>query len=122
MAAVQPYAYVSDDPINGADPAGRCWPWCTAAIGAGLGALAGGASYLVSTEVLHTGSFSWGGLAGSAAEGAVVGAVAGLAGPAGGTLAAALGYETTGIAATALTAGINGAAGARSSTTRYREP
>lgn len=32
------YAYVGNDPLNGTDPSGTCYPWCTAAIGAVVGA------------------------------------------------------------------------------------
>jgi len=67
-----PYNYVHDNPLNGNDPTGLCWPVCTALIGAGVGLLA----YAVGTAV--TGQTpTWQG----AAAAAVTGALVGVAGP-----------------------------------------
>ncbi len=63
------YTYVGNDPGNGSDPSGKC-PTCL--VGAIVGAAINGGVYVVTTN-----NWSWGGLATNAAEGAVVGAVAG---------------------------------------------
>ena len=36
------YSYVGNNPLNGTDPDGHCYPVCTAAIGAGIGGAIGG--------------------------------------------------------------------------------
>ncbi|MEU9712624.1 DUF6531 domain-containing protein [Streptomyces sp. NPDC047967] len=70
-----PYAYANNDPINQSDPSGRC-PLC---VSAGIGALIGGAieGGIYGWQHRNDANFSWQGLAGATARGAVTGAVAG---------------------------------------------
>ena len=45
----QPYAYTGDDPVNGTDPLGQCWPsWACGVENAGTSLLAGAGDYAVS--------------------------------------------------------------------------
>jgi RHS repeat-associated protein len=68
------YTYSWNNPIVVRDPNGEC-PMCVAALaGAGIGALAGSAVY--GFQAWRSGEFSWSGLGGSAASGAITGAVA----------------------------------------------
>src|SRR6202044_2612607 len=44
----QPYAYTGDDPVNGTDPLGQCWPsWACGVENAGASLLSGAAEYVV---------------------------------------------------------------------------
>ncbi|MFE5375192.1 RHS repeat-associated core domain-containing protein [Streptomyces mirabilis] len=103
-----PYAYANNDPVNQADPSGKC-PLCVSAgIGAAFGAVLEGGIY--SWQHRH-GGFSWGGLAKASGEGAFTGAIAGALMPgAGNALARALGLS--GGRALATSTVVNAAVGA----------
>jgi len=73
---VTAYAYANNRPGVLNDPTGQCALLCTAAIGAGIGAVIGGASYAITNRS----NFSWGGLGGAVATGAITGAIAGAGG------------------------------------------
>ncbi len=44
------YAYVGNNPVNNTDPDGHCFPLCTMAIGAAIGAMAGGIAYTIANH------------------------------------------------------------------------
>jgi RHS repeat-associated protein len=84
---MDPYAYVGDNPETRNDPSGHCWPWCTALIGAVLGAAISVGVTLVSDAVQHKAP-SLGEVAQSAVAGAVSGAIVGVTGPGAGLVSA----------------------------------
>jgi RHS repeat-associated protein len=69
------YAMVADDPESFADLDGHCVPWCTAAIGAGVGAL--GSIVIQKIHDPH-GSINWKQVGAAALGGAVAGGTMGL--------------------------------------------
>jgi hypothetical protein len=101
------FAYVGNNPVRYNDPDGHCWPLCSALIGAGVGAVAGGIIYAATT--LASGrefsgkdlAVSMGvGAAGGALIGTGVGAAAGIAsfaaiGAGTGIIGGQLGYSAT---------------------------
>ncbi len=97
-----PYAYVGDNPETRNDPTGHCWPWCTALIGAVIGAAVNVGTTLVSDAVQHKAP-SWGEVAQSAVVGAVSGAITGVVGPEAGPVAR--------VAAGAIASGVSQMAG-----------
>jgi RHS repeat-associated protein len=102
----QPYAYVENKPVVANDPDGRAINFIAAAVGAGIGALVGGAIE-AGRQYVTTGQVSdWGAVGASAAGGAVSGAVAGL------TMGASLAVQATAAAA----AGVAGGATTRALT------
>lgn len=103
-----PYAYANNDPVNQADPSGKC-PLCVSAgIGAAFGAVVEGGFY---SWQHRDGGFSWGGLAKASGEGAVTGGIAGALMPgAGNAVARSLGL--TGGRALATSTAVNAAVGA----------
>jgi RHS repeat-associated protein len=103
---LQPYAYVENKPVVANDPDGRAINFIAAAVGAGIGALVGGAIE-AGRQYVTTGQVSdWGAVGASAAGGAVSGAVAGL------TMGASLAVQATAAAA----AGVAGGATTRALT------
>jgi RHS repeat-associated protein len=68
------YSYVGNTPINGTDPDGHCYPLCTMAIGAAIGAMAGGIAYTIAN---HGQDFNYKGFAGAVGVGLVAGGVIG---------------------------------------------
>jgi RHS repeat-associated protein len=100
---MDPYAYVGDNPETRNDPSGHCWPWCTALIGAAVGAVISVGITVAKSEIVDHKPPSLGEIAGAAASGAVSGAVIGVLGP-GASLGAAIGIG-------ALAGGLGGAAG-----------
>jgi RHS repeat-associated protein len=68
------YAYVGNNPVKNTDPDGHCYPLCTMAIGAAVGAVAGAAIY---TYYNHGQDFSYNGFALSVGVGIVAGGIAG---------------------------------------------
>jgi RHS repeat-associated protein len=68
------YAYTENNPINKADPDGKC-PNCL--IGAGVGALIGG-SFELGAQLIAGENVNWRRVTGAAVGGAITGAVAGL--------------------------------------------
>ncbi|MCL2449390.1 MAG: hypothetical protein FWD17_10615, partial [Polyangiaceae bacterium] len=99
------YTYSQNNPVVIHDPDGRC-PMCvTAAVGAGIGAVVGGAVY--GFHSWRSGEFTWRGLGGSVASGAITGAVAGLTG--GSSLVVQVGANATAsVVAGAVSRGIEG--------------
>jgi len=74
------YGYVRNNPLSQADADGHCYPLCTMAIGAGLGALTGGgAEYL--RQQIRGESTDWSKIGHAALGGGFAGAIAGVAGP-----------------------------------------
>ncbi|NWH09404.1 MAG: RHS repeat-associated core domain-containing protein [Alphaproteobacteria bacterium] len=71
------YAYAGNDPVNATDPTGRCANICTGLIGAGVGGLISGVTYLVTTDNPSAVGFFANSLEG-AAVGFAVGSGAGL--------------------------------------------
>ncbi|MFD5629974.1 DUF6531 domain-containing protein [Streptomyces sp. NPDC127072] len=103
-----PYAYANNDPVNQADPSGKC-PLCVSAgIGAAFGAVIEGSIY--SWQHRDSG-FSWGGLAEASGRGAITGGIGGLLMPGAGN-AAARGLGLSGGRAIAASAATNAAVGA----------
>jgi RHS repeat-associated protein len=96
------YAYAGNQPNTLTDPSGRC-PWC---IGAAIGGLVGGISYLAGPD-----DFSWSGFGKSVGTGALIGAGGGLLMPAAG-IAAADYFGLEGGAALATRVGVNSLVGA----------
>jgi RHS repeat-associated protein len=87
-SGMDPYAYVGDNPETRNDPSGHCWPWCTALIGAAVGAVVGVAVTTVQS-LATTGKLpSTGEVLQSAVTGAVSGAIIGVTGPGAGLVAA----------------------------------
>jgi RHS repeat-associated protein len=129
-AYVASYLYADNLPTLLTDPSGKC-PWCVAAgIGAVVGAVAGAATY--GADVAFTSdTFSWRGLGGATAGGAVTGAFAGgtlglgplasagvlgLGGTAGAyvnDVAAGQPVTACGLAATGLVSAVTGGVGAK---------
>ncbi|MFZ5921837.1 MAG: RHS repeat-associated core domain-containing protein, partial [Chloroflexota bacterium] len=105
------FAYVGNNPCNNTDPDGRCWPLCTMAIGALVGAAVSAVAYVAVASVTHQ-EITTGGVIGAAVGGAIAGAVSGIAGPVAGTLMASVGIEVTATSLAVGTAVVNGAAGA----------
>ncbi|MBK9429523.1 MAG: hypothetical protein IPN65_03340 [Elusimicrobia bacterium] len=93
------YVYSLGDPINYSDADGMIVPLILA--GAGLGAIIGGAIYYATTD-----NFTWGGLGGAVASGAIAGAVGTVAAPIAGAIG--LGSGVGGVAV------VNGLAGVAS--------
>ncbi len=81
---VAPYNYVHNNPLNGQDRTGLCWPLCTMIIGAAVGVLAYVAVSALTNQPITTQG---------AVTAAAAGAVAGLIGPG---VALALGGESLG--------------------------
>ncbi|MFE1272489.1 RHS repeat-associated core domain-containing protein [Streptomyces sp. NPDC058757] len=82
---LSPYAYANNDPINQADPSGRC-PLCVSiGVGAVVGAVIEGGFY---GWQHRNGDFSWGDFAKATGQGAVTGAAAGALLPGAGNAAA----------------------------------
>jgi len=79
------YAYVGNNPVKNTDPDGHCWPLCTMAIGALIGAAASVAVYVVASAVTGE-KMTLGGAVGAAVTGGITGMMAGVAGPIAGTL------------------------------------
>ncbi|MFD7482515.1 RHS repeat-associated core domain-containing protein [Streptomyces mirabilis] len=102
------YAYANNDPVNQADPSGKC-PLCVSAgIGAAFGAVLEGGIY---SWQHRDGGFSWGGLAEASGEGAVTGGIAGALMPGAGN-AVARSFGFTGGRALVTSTGVNAAVGA----------
>ncbi len=78
---MDPYAYVGNNPEGRTDPTGHCWPWCTALIGAAVGAVIGVAVTTVTSYATTGKPPSGGELLQAAVSGAVSGAIVGLLGP-----------------------------------------
>ncbi|MGH9716269.1 MAG: RHS repeat-associated core domain-containing protein [Candidatus Acidiferrales bacterium] len=74
------YSYVRNNPVTKADLDGHCYPWCTMALGAGIGALTGAVAE-TGGELLKGESLSGKSIAKAAVAGAITGAIIGLAGP-----------------------------------------
>ncbi|MGW4840081.1 scabin-related ADP-ribosyltransferase [Streptomyces globisporus] len=104
-----PYAYANNDPVNQSDPSGRC-PLC---VSAGIGALIGGAieGGIYGWQHRNDANFSWQGLAGATARGAVTGAVAGALMPGVGN-AATRGLGLSGLRGVGASAAVNAGVGA----------
>ena len=107
---VASYVYASNRPTVLDDPSGLCLNCITGLIGAGIGAIIGGASYAATNQD----NFSWGDLGKHTAVGALAGGVAGLTfGLASGVVATALGggaiAEASGAMAGGAAAGYYGA-------------
>jgi RHS repeat-associated protein len=66
------YQYVGNNPLSKADKDGHCYPFCTALLGAGLGALAEGVSELANGQKLSSGK-----ILAAAVGGGVMGAITG---------------------------------------------
>jgi RHS repeat-associated protein len=49
--SINRYTYVLNRPLTGNDPDGHCFPVCTALIGAAIGAIVGGGSYMIAMAV-----------------------------------------------------------------------
>jgi RHS repeat-associated protein len=105
------YAYVGNNPVKNTDPDGHCWPLCTMAIGALVGAAVSAVAYVAVATVTHQ-EITTGGVIGAAVGGAIAGAVSGLAGPIAGTLMASVGIQVTATSLAVGAAVVNGAAGA----------
>ncbi|MFE2972784.1 putative adhesin [Streptomyces sp. NPDC059340] len=102
------YAYANNDPVNQADPSGKC-PLCVSAgIGAAFGAVLEGGIY---SWQHRDGGFSWGGLAEASGEGAVTGGIAGALMPGAGN-AVARSFGLTGGSALATSTAVNATVGA----------
>lgn len=71
------YAYVVNDPINNTDPTGECANFCTAAIGAGFGALVGGGIELAAQLTADKPGVNLGRIGVSAGKGFVAGGIIG---------------------------------------------
>ena len=67
------YAMVSDDPETFADLDGHCWPWCTMAAGAAIGAVLGGGAEILHQAFSGEKKVDWGKVKHAAAGGAVYG-------------------------------------------------
>jgi RHS repeat-associated protein len=80
------YSYVHNNPVSQRDGDGHCYPFCTVAIGAAVGAIAGGAAEYVSERINHQPT-NWTKIEHAAAGGAVTGALTGLLGPEAGAAA-----------------------------------
>lgn len=108
-ANASPYAYANNDPVNQADPSGRC-PLC---ISAGIGAVIGGVveGGIYSWQHRNDAQFSWGGLAGATGKGALIGGAAGALMPgAGNAVVRGLGFS--GARGIATSAAVNAGVGA----------
>jgi hypothetical protein len=68
------FSYVGNAPTNGTDPDGHCYPLCTMAIGAAIGAIAGGIGYTIAN---HGQNFSYKGFAAAVGVGIVAGGLIG---------------------------------------------
>jgi RHS repeat-associated protein len=75
------YGYVKNNPTTRSDADGHCYPWCTVAVGAVVGGIAGGGTELLHQAFTGTGKVDWSKVGNAAAGGAVTGAIVGLAGP-----------------------------------------
>jgi RHS repeat-associated protein len=95
-AGLDRYAYVEDNPVTKQDVDGHCWPWCTMAIGAVVGAVVSAAASVV-TQVASGQQVNWCDVGKAALVGAAAGAIGGLAGP-----------SLTGLSGLAIRAGIDG--------------
>jgi len=93
------YTYVGNNPVNKTDPDGQCYPLCTIAIGAALGAMAGAITY---TVMNHGQDFNQGEFLAATLGGAIAG---GLIGTGVGILAAGGTATATAIATFAIGAG-----------------
>ncbi len=94
------YSYVNNSPMSYMDEDGHCPPCVIAAavgIGAGAGALLSSAVYMARVGTDANKTFTWGGLAGAATNGAVSGGLT--------VLAVSLGPSTVSLAASTLAAG-----------------
>ena len=91
------YSYVRNNPLTRVDADGHCWPWCTALLGAALGA---GAETI--HEAIQGKGFSGGKITAAAVGGAVVGVI----GPAG----AAVGMGAAGTTGMAVLGAVIGGA------------
>ncbi|HSY36526.1 MAG TPA: RHS repeat-associated core domain-containing protein [Acidobacteriaceae bacterium] len=91
------YSYVGNNPLGKADADGHCYPWCTALIGAGIGAAAE-----FTHEAIQGKGFDGGKITAAAVGGAVIGVV----GPAG----AAAGLGAVGTAGFAVYGAVLGGA------------
>jgi RHS repeat-associated protein len=100
---MDPYAYVGNNPEGRTDPTGHCWPWCTALIGAAVGAVIGVAVTTVTSYATTGKPPSGGELLQAAVSGAVSGAIVGVLGPGAGVV------EAVGIGA--LSGAVSGVAG-----------
>ncbi|MGW3649290.1 RHS repeat-associated core domain-containing protein [Streptomyces sp. NPDC000878] len=103
-----PYAYAGNDPVNQADPSGRCALLCSVGIGAAFGAVIEGGMYAWEHR---DGGFTWTGLAKAGGKGALTGAIAGALMPGTGNLAAR-GLGLSGGRALATSAAVNAGVGA----------
>ena len=72
------YSYVRNNPLNLTDPDGHCYPLCTVAAGAGIGAIAGALTEMGS-EVLRGEPINARKIENAAVAGAVTGGIIGLA-------------------------------------------
>lgn len=97
-ASLNHYAFVEGNPIDRIDPRGELFNFITGPIGAGIGAVAGGVSQVVSNAVQGKPAFN--NVAGAALNGAVTGGAVGFAGPGGLAVSTAV-----------LAGGLGGAAG-----------
>ena len=95
------YSYVGNNPLNGTDPDGHCYPVCTAAIGAGIGGVIGGGVQLF--QNYRAGVPLTTDLGKAVAVGAVAGAVSGV------TFGAGTAVLGTGFAATVASGAVSGA-------------
>lgn len=73
------YGYVLNNPLKYTDPSGE-FAWAAVAVGALIGAIIGGTSYVV--QAIQTGDWSWGKFGTSILGGAVVGGITGGLNPA----------------------------------------
>ncbi len=105
------FAYVGNNPCNNTDPDGHCWPLCTMAIGALIGAAASVAVY-VGVSAMTGEKMTWGRVAGAALAGGITGAMAGVAGPIAGTVMGMAGVSVTTTSLAVGTAVVNAAVGA----------
>ncbi len=103
-----PYAYAGNDPVNQADPSGRCLLCVSVGVGAAFGAVIEGGMYAWEHR---DGDFTWTGLAKAGGKGALTGAIAGALMPGTGNLAAR-GLGLSGGRALATSAAVNAGVGA----------